>query len=140
MRPVKIGLSRSFCGFIFGLTRAWGILLGVPFGPGVLLWDPFWVFFLGLGAKGCQQQLSDASQLAGLELGHNLAGVPAASKLRSPAGWAGISKVARSSRTSLISWLNSHEARGVSGVGARSGGWGLIIGNPRLINKFLSSC
>ncbi len=43
-------------------------------------------FVLGLGAScgvpGCQQQLQDANQLAGLELGGSGAGVPAAAKRR----------------------------------------------------------
>ena len=29
-------------GFLFGLIWTLGVLFGVPFGPGVLLWGPFW--------------------------------------------------------------------------------------------------
>ncbi len=71
--------------FLFSLIWPSGVLFEVPFGPGVVLLARFVWFFLGLGAS-CgvpgQQQLKDASQLAGLELGRNSAGVPAAAKRR----------------------------------------------------------
>ncbi len=47
----SLEVSRSFLGFLFGLVWPLGVILGVPFGPGMLLWGPFWAFFLGLGLK-----------------------------------------------------------------------------------------
>ncbi len=76
--PVKLVVSGSVLRFL--LDRIWllGVLLRVPFGPGVVRLR----LCLGLGPScgvpGCQQQLKDASQLAGLELGRNGVGAPAA--------------------------------------------------------------
>jgi hypothetical protein len=66
----------------FGRPSRPNFVFGDPFEPGVLLWGPFWALFLHLGAEGCQQQLKYASQLAGLKLGRNAAGVPEAAKRR----------------------------------------------------------
>ncbi len=70
----KIGLSKFFLGFRFNLAWLLGAPFVVLFGPGVLLWGPFWAFCLGLGAEGCQQQLNDVNQLAGIEPGRAAGG------------------------------------------------------------------
>ncbi len=53
----KLGISRSFGGFLVGLILFLGLLLG----PGVLIWGPFWYYFGGLEAEGGQQQVKDAN-------------------------------------------------------------------------------
>ena len=56
----KVGLPRSFWGFLFGLIWTLGVLFGVPFGPGVLLWGPFWALGPNVGSPECTGKGTDA--------------------------------------------------------------------------------